>query len=49
MEEVNTFFEQLESIFQKDDFTKADVVEAIKGFIPNFMHEEKGKNLDSKM
>lgn len=49
MEEVNTFFEQLEAIFQKDDFTKAEVVEAIKGFIPNFMHEEKGKNLDSKM
>lgn len=49
MEEVNTFFEQLEAIFLKDDFTKAEVVEAIKTFIPNFMHEEKGKNLDSKM
>ena len=49
MEEVNTFFEQLEAIFQKDDFTKAEVVEAIKTFIPNFAHEEKGKNLDSKM
>ena len=23
--------------------------EAIKGFIPNFQHEEKGKNLDQKM
>jgi len=49
MEEVNTFFEQLEAIFQKDDITKAEVVEAIKTFIPNFAHEEKGKNLDSKM
>lgn len=49
MEEVNTFFEQLEAIFHKDDFTKAEVVEAIKTFIPNFAHEEKGKNLDSKM
>ena len=49
MEEVNTFFEQLEAIFPKDDFTKAEVVEAIKTFIPNFVHEEKGKNLDSKM
>lgn len=48
-EEVDTFFEQLEAIFQKDDFTKAEVVEAIKTFIPNFAHEEKGKNLDSKM
>ncbi len=38
-----------EDIFQKDDFTKAQVVDAIKEFIPNFEHEEKGKNLDSKM
>ena len=49
MDEVNTFFDKLESIFQKDDFTKADVVEAIKQFIPNFEHEEKGRNLDQKM
>ena len=49
MDEVNTFFDNLESIFHKDDFTKADVVNAIKRFIPNFEHEEKGKNLDSKM
>ena len=25
------------------------VVDAIKEFIPNFEHEEKGKNLDQKM
>ena len=49
MEEVNSFFNTLEAIFQKDDFTKAQVVEAIKEFIPNFEHEEKGKNLDQKM
>ena len=49
MAEVNTFFNTLEAIFAKDDFTKAEVVEAIKEFIPNFEHEEKGKNLDSKM
>ena len=49
MSEVNSFFEKLESIFEKDDFTKAQVVEAIKTFIPNFEHEEKGKNLDQKM
>lgn len=49
MEEVNTFFTDLESLFAKDDFTKAQVVEAIKKFIPNFEHEEKGKNLDQKM
>ncbi len=49
MSEVNAFFERLEGIFAKDDFTKAQVVEAIKEFIPNFEHEEKGKNLDQKM
>ena len=49
MNEVNAFFEKLESIFSNEDFTKAQVVEAIKEFIPNFEHEEKGKNLDQKM
>jgi len=49
MSEVNDFFEKLEAIFHKDDFTKVQVVDAIKEFIPNFEHEEKGKNLDQKM
>ena len=47
--EVNSFFEKLECVFAKEDFTKAQVVDAIKEFIPNFEHEEKGKNLDQKM
>lgn len=49
LDEVNCFFEHLESIFLNNDFTKEDVVKAIKDFIPNFEHEEKGKNLDQKM
>lgn len=49
MTEVNDFFSELEGIFQREDFTKAEVVESIKRFIPNFEHEEKGKNLDQKM
>ena len=49
MNEVNVFFGELERIFQKEDFTKAEIVESIKNFIPNFKHEEKGKNLDQKM
>ena len=49
MTEINTFFSELENIFAAEDFTKAQVVEAIKNFIPNFQHEEKGKNLDQKM
>ena len=48
MDEVNAFFEKLETLFA-DDFTKEDVVCALKEFIPNFEHEEKGKNLDQKM
>lgn len=47
--EVNDFFEKLETIFADPHFTKAQVVEALKTFIPNFEHEEKGKNLDQKM
>jgi FlaA1/EpsC-like NDP-sugar epimerase len=48
MFEVNALFNKLERLFA-DDFTKEDVVKAIKEFIPNFEHEEKGKNLDQKM
>lgn len=36
-------------LFAEPDFTKEEVVMAIKRFIPNFEHEEKGKNLDQKM
>lgn len=49
MKEVDEFFSELEGIFEREDFTKAQVVEAIKRFIPNFEHEEKGKYLDEKM
>ena len=49
MDEVNSFFSELEAIFSSPDFTKGQVVDAIKRFIPNFEHEEKGKNLDQKM
>lgn len=49
LEEVNSFFDRLESIFADDSFTKAQVTQAIKEFIPNFTHEEKGRNLDQKM
>lgn len=49
MQEVCDFFDNLEQLFAREDFTKADVVETIKTFIPNFAHEEKGKNLDQKM
>ena len=49
MVDVEAFFVKLEGIFQKDEFTKAEIVDALKEFLPNFEHEEKGKNLDQKM
>lgn len=49
MDEVNGFFEKLEGIFAKENFTKAQVVDALRDFLPNFQHEETGKNLDQKM
>ena len=49
MNEIEDFFCELEGIFASPEFTKAQVVESIKKFIPNFEHEEKGKNLDQKM
>ena len=49
MVEIDTFFNEMESIFANSNFTKEEVVRAIKRFIPNFEHEEKGKNLDQKM
>jgi FlaA1/EpsC-like NDP-sugar epimerase len=47
--EIEAFFSEMEQIFDSPDFTKEQVVTAIKSFIPNFEHEEKGKNLDQKM
>lgn len=49
MAEVEDFFQQLEALFHQESFTKAEIVEALKQFLPNFEHEEKGKNLDQKM
>lgn len=49
MDEVVNFFDELQQIFASPVFTKAEVVDAIKSFLPNFEHEEKGKNLDQKM
>lgn len=49
MSDIDAFFAEMEAIFASADFTKMQVVAAIKRFIPNFEHEEKGKNLDQKM
>lgn len=49
MQEIDEFFHTIEAIFLQPTFTKEEVIKAIKSFIPNFEHEEKGKNLDQKM
>lgn len=49
LDDIDKLFAQLEDIFQKDDFTKAEIVAVLSGYLPNFEHEEKGKNLDQKM
>ena len=49
MEDVMSLFGEFEGIFAEPNFTKAEVVAAIERFLPNFEHDEKGKNLDSKM
>lgn len=47
--EINAFYAKLERLFEKEDFRKAEVVELLKEMVPNFQHEEKGRNLDQKM
>ena len=47
--EIQELFSKLESAFAKPEPTKAEVVKILKDFLPNFEHEEKGKNLDGKM
>ena len=49
MNELEQFFEQMTSILNRQDTSKADIVNALKAYLPNFCHEEKGKNLDQKM
>lgn len=49
MQELDIFFSELEKIFHESDFSKTEVVAALKRFLPNFEHVEKGKNLDQKM
>ena len=49
MSKIIVFFKELENLFREDSFSKEDVVCLIKKFVPNFQHNETGKNLDQKM
>lgn len=46
---VNALIRRLEILFADRTFTKADVVRVLEEYLPNFTHEEKGRNLDDKM
>ncbi len=48
-ERVEKLFKKLNAAFEKDDATKEEVVSIMKDYLPNFMHIETGKSLDSKM
>ena len=46
---LEAFLNELSLLLAKDGTTKQEIVESIKNYLPNFNHEEKGKNLDQKM
>lgn len=48
-EAFDGLFNDLKSLFGKSNVTKQEIVEIMKGFLPNFRHEEKGQYLDGKM
>ena len=49
VEEVEAIFANLRKVFASPTSTKADVIEVLKEYLPNFQHIEKGKSLDSRM
>lgn len=49
VEEVEAIFGNMRKVFATPTSTKADVIEVLKEYLPNFQHIEKGKSLDSRM
>ena len=47
--ELDGFLSSLTEKMASADVTKAEIVQALQSYLPNFCHEEKGKNLDQKM
>jgi FlaA1/EpsC-like NDP-sugar epimerase len=47
--EIDVIFDQLHSLFESQNITKASIVNIMKVYLPNFEHIETGKGLDSKM
>ena len=49
IKELYAFLERLETRLAEPDVTKSRIVDELSRFLPNFVHVEKGKNLDQKM
>jgi len=47
--EIDEILERLSKLFDSDNVTKAEIVEILKRWLPDFDHIEKGKGLDAKM
>ncbi|HBE42904.1 MAG TPA: nucleoside-diphosphate sugar epimerase, partial [Bacteroidales bacterium] len=47
--EIDDIFARLRHLFDSGDISKADIVDILKTWLPDFEHIEKGKGLDSKM
>ena len=47
--DIDLYFSALTELLEKPAVTKAEIVASLKSFVPNFEHEEKGRNLDQKM
>jgi len=47
--EIDVIFTRLRQLFASHSITKAEVVDILKTWLPDFEHIEKGKGLDSKM
>lgn len=46
---VEVLFNELTTVFEKEEATKEEVVAIMKAYLPNFEHIETGRSLDSKM
>jgi FlaA1/EpsC-like NDP-sugar epimerase len=49
MTEIDDIFKRLNKLFESDEFSKSNLVEILKEYLPSFQHIEKGKGLDQNM
>ena len=49
IQEIDTIFDQLHTLFESKEISKAAIVDILRVYLPNFEHIETGKGLDSKM